>query len=260
VWSNGTGWPIAEDDLETFKVHMDDWYSLISQGPMSRKDYEEACQKRSIKPFPDDSFGGYGDLFGDFGMSHYHTEPENRLIGIAATLNQKRWYGLLKENPNIQEQREKADQLKREEARLAKLRETYPEDLDAFLLAVGGLEAIYNKAADIHSNNSHVLREEGRHFEWLIGNACMSLGMKFSHTCSGYVESTSANGWQGVYPLLPKWWAGWDESDPIHPINRVAEMLKDKRIEPYMGKVTYIGYGEDCGDDVRKNAKDWLGI
>lgn len=137
---------------------------------------------------------------------------------------------------------------------------TYPQDLDAWITAVGGLDAIYQEALKIHSNNSHILREKGRHFEWLIGHTCHQLSYGASEKCPGYVAGTAENGWTGNYPLRPEWWAGWSEIDPQHPINRIAEMLKDKRIEPYTGKVTYLGYGEDCGDDVRQNSKEWLSI
>ena len=108
VWSHGTGWPIQESDLEAFKTHMDDWYSINGHGPMSRQDYEEACKLRSLPPTPDDDLGGYGCTYGDFGMSHYHTVPENRQAGIEATLAQKRWLGMLQENPNIEEERRQA--------------------------------------------------------------------------------------------------------------------------------------------------------
>lgn len=70
---------------------------------------------------------------------------------------------------------------------------------------------------------------------------------------------------QGYPADLDGWIAsvgGLDEIDEQHPINRIAVMLSDRKEEfkPYMGKLTYIGYGEDCGDDVLRNAKEWLGI
>jgi len=258
AWSHSTGWPIQESDLEAFKAHMDDWYSILRQGPLTRSNYETACQLRGITPTPDDQIGTYGDTYGDFGMSHYHTVPENRQTGIEATLNQKRWQGMLQENPAIGQQRREAECIRQEERRIEALRKTYSQDLDAWITAIGGLDSIYQGALELHANNSHVLREEGRHFEWLIGHTCHQLSYKASEKCPGYVAGARENDWTGNYPLRPEWWAGWSETDPLHPINRIAEMLKDKRIEPYTGKVTYYGYGEDCGDDVRQNAKEWL--
>ena len=130
--------------------------------------------------------------------------------------------------------------------------------MEKWIEAVGGIEAIYKGALKIHSNNSVQLREEGRHFEWLIGHTCMTLGMNASKNHPDYHAPLNIND-KGIYPLLPLWWAGWSEKDEMHPLNRIANILSDRRIEPYMGKVTYIGYGEDCGDDVRKNLKDWIG-
>jgi hypothetical protein len=113
------------------------------------------------------------------------------------------------------------------------------KDLDAWIVSVGGLESIYNRAYKIHENNHTQLREEGRHFEWLIGHASLRLSMD-------------------IFNKAVEWWADWNETDTLHPINQIASLLSDQRIEPYKGKVTYFGYGEDCGDDVQKNYKDWL--
>lgn len=260
IQHGGYTYTIPVSDQEAFIAHMDDYYSIVGKS-FNRAEYEAACLKFGFEALPDDKIGGYGDTFGDFGMGHYHTVPENRSTGMMATLSQGRWCGLKKENPHIEDERREAEERRREEARIEALRKSYPEDLDAWIEAVGGLDAIYEEAQKIHSNNNTQLRDEGRHFEWLIGHTCLHLGMHASKTVPGYVAGTCANNWDGVYPLCPdKWWGGWRETDPLHPILRIASMLSDRRIEPYMGGVTYIGYGEDCGDDVRKNAKEWLDL
>lgn len=250
---------IAVCDQEAFITHMDDWYSIAGRA-LSREEYEAACLKFGFEALPDDKLGGYGDNFGDFGMGHYHTVPQNRSLGMMATLGQGRWCGMKKENPHIEEERREVEARRREEVRVEALRKSYPEDLDVWIKAVGGLEAIYQEAQKIHSNNNTQLRDEGRHFEWLIGHASLHLGMHASKTVPGYVAGTPSNGWKSVYPLCPDWWGGWRETDTLHPIQRIASMLSARRIEPYLGEVTYIGYGEDCGDDVRKNAEGWLGL
>lgn len=261
VWNRSTGWPIDKDDLEAFIDHMDVWYS-ISCKAFTRIEYEDACMRLSIVPVADDDIGGYGCEYGDFGMDHYHTNPKNRITGITGTLLQGRWRGIKKENPNIKAEREAAESVRREAKRVEALRKSYPADLCSWITAVGGLDAIYNKMVGIHSNNHTQLREEGRHFEWLIGHASLDIGMFKSREHPDYIAAVGCSV-KGVYPLMPNnWWAGWRETDEQHPLNRIAVMLADRKdtVAPYSGKVTYIGYGEDCDDDVRRNAKEWLGI
>lgn len=256
VWSNSTGWPVKEDDVQAFTEHMDDWYSI--HGSFSRIRYEEECLKRGIEPVPDDDIGGYGDTYANWGMSHYHTVPENRKYGIEGMLRRCRWIGIKEEIPDIEERRRSAMLKKQRQEELKRKRKMYPSDLMAWIEKIGGIEKIYEHCADMHENNSTQLREKGRHFEWLIGHTCMHLGMDSSKKVPGYIAGTPENNYEGVYPLCPEWGADWEETDVEHPINRIAEMLKDRRIEPYKGKVTYVGYGEDCGDDVRRNLKEWL--
>jgi hypothetical protein len=258
VWHHSTGWPVRKDDLESFLTHMDTWYSILNKQSISRSEYEELCRASNIEPTPDDEIGGYGDTYGDFGMCHYHTVPKNRQSGIRGTLNQKRWFSLLIECPNIKADRKRAYTERIEALRVEALRKTYPIDLEGWIEAVGGLDKIYERMVVIHSNNSHQLRESGRHFEWLIGHASKDLGFDASRSHSDYVPGNHL-GDGAVYPLLPEWWAGWDETDEQHPINRIAVQLSDHRgdLEPYKGKIVYYGYGEDCGDEVRK---EWLGL
>ena len=151
VWRHSTGWPIAKDDLDAFCVHMDGWYS-ISNRTLSRQEYEQACRDRGIDPVQDLDIGGYGDVYGDFGMDHYHTVPENRIFGIKATLNQGRWAGMLSENPDIVEERREEAMRCSEVARIEGLRKDYPIDLGAWIGSVGGLDAIYNEASKMHEN------------------------------------------------------------------------------------------------------------
>lgn len=252
VWVNSTGWPIQKGDFDSFCSHMDDWYS-VSYKSFSRSEYEDACIRFDIESIPDAAIGS-GD--GDFGMCHYHTDPENHKTCMRATLLQSRWNGMVVENPNIKNERKEADFIRIEALRIEALRATYPVDLDAWITAVGGLETIYNKCTATHVNNSVQLRDEGRHFEWLIGHTCMRLGFDASKSHPDYVPPTTPISDDGVDPLFPKWWGGWDVTDREHPINRIAALLSDRRIEPYLGKVTYYGYGEDCGDDVRRNFID----
>lgn len=106
VWSNSTGWPVKENDVQAFIEHMNDWYSI--HGSFSRSQYEEECLKRGITPVPDDDIGSYGDTYADWGMSHYHTVPKNRKCGIEGMLRQCRWIGIKKEIPDIEERRRSA--------------------------------------------------------------------------------------------------------------------------------------------------------
>lgn len=256
VWNRSTGWHIHENDLDNFCQHMDNWHSIPHS--LSRKEYENLCKKFSIKPALDEDIGNYGDCFGDFGMGHYHTEPKNRKTAIEASLRQARWREIKIERPNIEAERQEQKCIEGEKRRLKELRKTYPKDLQKWINDVGGIEEIYQSCEKIHSNNSHQLREEGRHFEWLISHSCLKLGHSKSKNHPEYIEPKTI--WdKGNYPLVPEWWADWDETDPEHPINKISEMLKDRRIEPYTGELKFYGYGEDCGDDVRKNLKDWLG-
>lgn len=257
VWRNSTGWIIHRDDLEGFYEHMDVWYTVLLMNSLTRKEYEGLCTEYKIDSVPDEAIGGYGDKFGDYGMEHYHTIPENRRSGLLGTFNQLRWYGILKENPNIEEERALKEWQNNEARRLEILRKTYPVDLDVWIESVGGIEVIYAKMVSLHSNNNTQL--DDRHFEWLIGHACMRVGYEASKGHPDYREFKSIDD-KGVNPLVPEWWADWGEYDEEHPINRIAFMLSDRRgnLEPYKGKVTYIGYGEDCGDDVRRNLQEWL--
>ena len=255
VWSGSRGWRVPADAVGAFCAHMDDWYSVMARGALTRTEYERECSTRGITPVPDDDIGGYADDYGDYGMAQYHTDPSNWLCGIAGTLRQQRWWGILREYPDIRKQREIAEKRRQEAERVAAIRSKYPADLGAWIRAVGGLDAIYHTALYIHTGNPHVMRESGRHFEWALGHACLKLGMDASMGHPGYRG--------GTYPLAPDdWWGGWDETDPEHPINRLAAMLSDRRIDPYTGPIKHRGYGfgEDCGDDVRQNAHEWLGV
>lgn len=253
VWHGSYGWPVAVGDFEAFCSHMDEWYSVCCKS-YSRLEYEEACKRLGVEAVGDDDLGGYGCVYGDYGMYHYHTVPENRKIGLAGILGQGRWRGMLQEDPDLERKREAALEGLREAKRLEALRSTYPADLMVWIESVGGLERIYDEVVKMHDSNSHQLGD--RHFEWLIGHTCMHLGMTASKGHPDYKES---KGWDGgIYPLFPKWWGDWDVLDVEHPINLIAGMLKDRRIEGYRGRVTYVGYGEDCGDDVRRNLAEWL--
>lgn len=131
--------------------------------------------------------------------------------------------------------------------------------LTEWIDAVGGLDAIYAQCLSLHSNNHTQLRETGRHMEWLIGKSCLRLGMDASYSHPDFRKPVNSF-YDGCFPLCPDWWAGWSDTSPDNPINQIAQMLSDRPvIQPYMGKITYIGYGEDCGDDVRQNLKDWVG-
>jgi hypothetical protein len=236
---------------------MDDFYS-ISYKTFTRSEYEKLCERFGITAKPDTEIGGYGCKYGDFGMGHYHTVPANRLAGLEGELLQSRYRGMVRENPHLEEEREEKRLIEQENKRLNALRETYPESLETWIQSVGGLDRIYEQCQKIHSNNTIQLREEGRHFEWLIGHTCMRLGMDASKNHPDYKAPVGIT-IKGVYPLLPEWWGDWSETDEQHPINRIAHMLSNKRIEPYKGRVTYYGYGEDCGDDVRRNLQEWMG-
>jgi hypothetical protein len=96
VWRNGTGWPVAPDDVDAFIAHMSIWLPLNCK-QFSRDEYETLCLANNVTPEPDERLGGYRDSYGDFGMSHYHTDPKNRQIGIASTLHQGRSFGLKQE-------------------------------------------------------------------------------------------------------------------------------------------------------------------
>ena len=91
VWINSTGWHIKVSDKEAFLEHMKQWFSIVGR-TLTRTEYEEAYKQFDLgPPKSDDDLGNYGNCYGDFGMSHYHTMPENRKAGMIGTLDQNRW-------------------------------------------------------------------------------------------------------------------------------------------------------------------------
>lgn len=80
-------------DPAEFVAHMHRLTTLPS-GHLTREQYEQSCAGWEITPASDDDLGNYADEHGDFGMSHYHTNPENRLFGVAASLRQRRWWAV----------------------------------------------------------------------------------------------------------------------------------------------------------------------
>lgn len=86
----------VEDGTEkAFIQHMEEYYSLL--GPaLDRKEYESLCKIHSVEPQKDSSLDTYGMKFGDFGMSHYHTNPDNWEAGIANTIHQRRYRAIKK--------------------------------------------------------------------------------------------------------------------------------------------------------------------
>ena len=80
-------------DPESFADHMAR-YDAIPRVALTREQYEALCNEWGVEPVSDAEMGQYGDNHGDYGMSHYHTVPQNRLTGVAATLCQRRWWAV----------------------------------------------------------------------------------------------------------------------------------------------------------------------
>lgn len=102
-WYAPTGFHLTEpskwcysyevNDPEEFIKHMRRYHNAQGAG-LSRQDYEALCAEFKIVPLSDDKLDTYEMHYGDFGMSHYHTKPENREIGIAQTIHQRRYCAL----------------------------------------------------------------------------------------------------------------------------------------------------------------------
>lgn len=260
VWLGSTGYTIDRSDLESFIKHMDDWYSVRGL-TLSRSEYEDLYSRYSLgEAKGDDDLGCYGDIYGDYGMDHYHTDPENRSSGMRGELDQGRWRGILEKDPEIEVRRERERNRLILEGELSKNRESWPGDLDKFIGEIGGYERLYEMCKKSHSNNSVQLRDEGLHMEWLIGHAVKSMAIEASYGHPDYREASHPCSMDSYFPYLEQadWWADWSRPYLLvsdHPLKRISARFSDRRLEPYMGRVEYFGYGEDCGDDVRSHLR-----
>ena len=78
-------------DPEEFILHMKK-YNSLPQGALDRSEYEALCVAHSVQPRNDESLADdYAMKYGDFGMPHYHTDPEGRQSGIESTIHQLRY-------------------------------------------------------------------------------------------------------------------------------------------------------------------------
>ena len=84
------------DNPENFISHMEKYFS-IPAGPYDRETYEKVCTEFEVEPIADGDFHPYGMEYGNFGMAHYHVNPENRHSGISNTIHQQRFFGIQKE-------------------------------------------------------------------------------------------------------------------------------------------------------------------
>lgn len=261
VWMGSYGYTIESSDKEAFIKHMESYRSICGLA-LSRAAYEAAYARLGLgEPVPDDSLGTYANKYGNFGMSHYHTDPANRAAGLRGELDQCRWHELLKEQPDIEDRRAREKEREMFSRELEENRAKWPSDLDKFIQDLGGYEQLYERCLKAHSNNSVQLRDEGLHMEWLIGHTVKTMAIEASYTHPDYRKaSCPLEGDYLPYMEQAKWWADWSNPYlliPQHPLKRLSDYFKDRRIKPYRGKVEYFGYGEDCEDDVRKNAKEW---
>lgn len=102
-WSAPTGFHLTEPenwccqytvvDPEEFIAHMRR-YSRLPKHALSREEYELLCSENGVELCNDDDLDNSGMEYGDFGMSHYHTDPANRKTGIAYTIHQLRYRSL----------------------------------------------------------------------------------------------------------------------------------------------------------------------
>lgn len=259
VWIGSQGYVIDREDLGAFLDHMEDWYDICGR-VLSREEYEGEYSRLGLGEVRlDDDLGQYADIYGDYGMDHYHTIPEHRGDGIRGELDQGRWRGILRETPDILEQRKQKRIQESLDRELSKSRESWPSDLDKYIEDIGGYESLYEGCKKAHSNNSVQLREEGLHFEWLIGHQVLHMAIEASYGHPEYrAPETPYGDVYFPYSEMCEWWADWSSPHllvPEHPLRRIAERFSDRRIEPYKGRVKYFGYGEDDGDDVRRNVK-----
>src|SRR5436189_1626453 len=81
---------IESTDIEAFHDHMKKFYEVCRIGALTRNEYENACLRFGVDALPETSMDSSGVKFGDFGMSHYFTEPENRNTCIKMLLAQRR--------------------------------------------------------------------------------------------------------------------------------------------------------------------------
>lgn len=87
-------------DPNDFIKHMQ-VYASIPKRKLNRDEYEKICEKFNIPSMTNEELLTHSDSleFGDFGMDHYHIDPQNRNFGIANTIHQNRYLALKKEIP-----------------------------------------------------------------------------------------------------------------------------------------------------------------
>jgi hypothetical protein len=85
----------AVTDPDEFISHMESYLSIPES--LTRPEYETLCIQHGVTPISDHEFNEYAMQYGDFGMSHYHTEPDNRYHGVSMTLHQRRFFTIKRE-------------------------------------------------------------------------------------------------------------------------------------------------------------------
>ncbi|PLY00572.1 MAG: hypothetical protein C0622_08520 [Desulfuromonas sp.] len=87
------------DDPEEFIAHMRRFNS-IPKTALPRDQYEKICDEFGVKPVSDSELDIFGTTFTTLGTSnyHFHTEPENRELGISNTIHGLRYRAIRTEN------------------------------------------------------------------------------------------------------------------------------------------------------------------
>ena len=85
-------WTVEDNDVNAFRLHWAEYQSVLGSA-LSREGYQALCEAHDVEPRTDDDLSTSPGLeHADWGMYHYHTDPENRVAGIAGTIHQRRFW------------------------------------------------------------------------------------------------------------------------------------------------------------------------
>lgn len=78
------------DDPTEFRHHIRRYIRAVG-GPLSRAEYERLCVDLRVPVCADRDLDPYPATCADYSADYYHTEPRNRPLALAGTLQQRRF-------------------------------------------------------------------------------------------------------------------------------------------------------------------------